>query len=69
MKNNLLRSRDRVPQLRALAALPEDPGSQHRQGIIHHSSLRLSNALFWLPRAPGAHVVHRNTYKQNIHTQ
>ena len=49
--------------LKALVALPEDLSSVPRAKwwltIISDSNSRESEALFWLPQAPGMHTVHR----------
>jgi hypothetical protein len=55
--------------LRALAVLPEDPGSGIlRTHIVAQNHLELilrgPNGLFWPPQAPGMHRVYRHTRKQ-----
>lgn len=43
--------------------------SQHLHGLktIWNSSYRASDAFFWSPWTPGTQMVHRNTFRQNIH--
>jgi hypothetical protein len=54
--------------LRALGTLPDDPG------LISSSQLTVTPVLgelddfFQPPQAPGMHVVHRHTCRQNFHT-
>lgn len=59
-------------QLRGLAALPEDPNVVPSTHTVAQPSVSPvpGNPIpssIWPPRAPGIHVMHRHTYKQNTH--
>lgn len=62
-----------APQLGALATLPENPSSVFNTHTLTHNCLQCpsqaSHTLFWPPRTPGAHEVHRRTCDQNVHVQ
>lgn len=60
-----LRELERMAQkLRALAALPEDPGSI----LCTHTLHRFTTDAFFCPlRTPGTQAVHRYTCRQNTH--
>ena len=55
-----------VQWLRALVILPEDMGLSPT--VVHKSSSRGSDNLFWPPWAWDTHEVHINTGRQNTHT-
>lgn len=59
-------------QVRALAALSENHDLIPSFYIVAHrhcnSSFMGSNGLFWPWQAPGLHVVHRQTQRQNTYT-
>jgi hypothetical protein len=57
-------------QLRELAALTEDPHSVLRTHLVAHNSIPKGfDAFFWLPWFLHYHMVHRQTDRQNNHTQ
>jgi hypothetical protein len=61
-KNQIYGSREMAQQLRALAALPGDPGSIPSTIMAANShgtsSYREENTLFWTLCVPGTFVVH-----------
>jgi len=58
-------------QLRAVAALSKDlnriPAPTQWLTTISDSRSNGSKAWFWPLQAPGKHMIHRHTYRQNMH--
>jgi hypothetical protein len=51
-----------------LAVHPKNPGSIPSTHRVAHNCLKLNNGFFWSLWAPGMHMVHIYTCKQNTHT-
>ena len=50
-------------KLKSTAALPDDPGSIPSTHVVDHNHLSGGpRALFWPPRSPSTHMVHRLTW-------
>ena len=61
-----------ITQVKNTATLPEALGLILSIHMVAHNcnfGSKGSDVCLWPPRAPGTHVVHRHTYRQNTHTK